>query len=308
MSTGWSTAWSALREAGFTTIEATETAQAGWARHMADCSTLTLHRLANTWYTGANVPGKAQGVMPYTGGVGPYRSICNEVVGRGMLGFRLSGPDVAEQCNDGEIVRLQPDVRLVLGMLAEMNLPQIESLGAQGARDFVTEFNKGRPAGRPGRRGRQRHAAGRRRSAALPPLSAGDAGAAPDRGLFPRRRLGAGRRAVRRSVLPRHVPAQRDDLRQRRLPPCARAPLPGGGRGRLSPRRAGSPNMRPSSAASRGRCWSRAGAPAPTSPPSPASWRATAAVRRSRASSWSARSPTAGSTVRPTPTMRSAIS
>jgi acetyl esterase/lipase len=40
-------------------------------------------------------------------------------------------------------------VRLVLGMLAEMNLPQIESLGSQGARDFLTEFNKGRPAGRP---------------------------------------------------------------------------------------------------------------------------------------------------------------
>ena len=139
----------ALRDAGFTTMEATETAQAGWARHMADCSMVTLHRLANTWYTGANVPGKAQGVMPYTGGVGPYRSICNEIVGRGMLGFKLTGPNVAEQCNDGEVVRLQPDVRLVLGMLAEMNLPQIEQLGAQGARDFLTEFNKGRPAGRP---------------------------------------------------------------------------------------------------------------------------------------------------------------
>ncbi|WKA30003.1 flavin-containing monooxygenase [Bradyrhizobium roseum] len=139
----------AMREAGFTTMEPTEAAQAGWARHMADCAMMTLHRLANTWYTGANVPGKAQGVMPYTGGVGPYRSICNEVVGRGMLGFKLSGPGVAEQCNDGEVVRLQPDVRLVLGMLEQMNLPQIESLGSQGARDFLTEFNKGRPAGRP---------------------------------------------------------------------------------------------------------------------------------------------------------------
>ncbi|QPF83309.1 alpha/beta hydrolase fold domain-containing protein [Bradyrhizobium genosp. L] len=139
----------ALREAGFTTMEATETAQAGWQRHMADCATLTLHRLANTWYTGANVPGKPQVVMPYTGGVGPYRSICNEVVGRGMLGFRLSGPGVAAQCNDGEIVRLQPDVRLVLNLLGEMNLPPLETMGAQGARDFLTEFNKGRPAGRP---------------------------------------------------------------------------------------------------------------------------------------------------------------
>ena len=139
----------ALREAGFTAMEATETAQAGWAQHMADCAALTLHRLANTWYTGANVPGKAQGVMPYTGGVGPYRSICDEVVARGMLGFRLSGSNVAEQCNDGEVVRLQPDVRLVLGLLASLNLPPIETMGAQGARDFVAEFNKGRPFGRP---------------------------------------------------------------------------------------------------------------------------------------------------------------
>ena len=182
----------ATREAGFTTIEATETAQAGWARHMADCSKLTLHRLANTWYTGANVPGKAQGVMPYTGGVGPYRSICNEVVSRGMFGFRLTGPNVSEQCNDGEIVRLQPDVRLVLNMLADMNLPPIESLGAQGARDFVNEFNKGRPAGRPVGRDRRRHAARRRRFASLSSLSACHAGATSDRGLFPWRRLVAG--------------------------------------------------------------------------------------------------------------------
>ena len=139
----------AMRDAGFTSIEATETAQAGWARHMADCSTLTLHRLANTWYTGANVPGKVQGVMPYTGGVGPYRGICNEIVARGMLGFRLTGPGVAEQCNDGEIVRLQPDVRLVLNMLADMKLPPLESFGSKGARDFLAEFNAARPAGRP---------------------------------------------------------------------------------------------------------------------------------------------------------------
>jgi cation diffusion facilitator CzcD-associated flavoprotein CzcO/acetyl esterase/lipase len=139
----------AIRAAGFTTIEPTETAQAGWQRHLADCSMVTLHRLANTWYTGANVPGKPRGVMPYTGGVGPYRGICNEIVDRGMLGFRLTGPRGAEQCNDGEIVRLQPDVRLVLNWLAEMNLPPIESMGAQGARDFVAQFNATRPAGRP---------------------------------------------------------------------------------------------------------------------------------------------------------------
>ena len=139
----------ALREAGFTAIEATEIAQAGWTRHLADCSAFTLHRLANTWYTGANVPGKAQGVMPYTGGVGPYRGICDEVVSRGLLGFKLTAPDGAAQCNDGEIVTLQPDVRLVLNALAELNAPPLESLGAHGARDFANQMNAGRPPGRP---------------------------------------------------------------------------------------------------------------------------------------------------------------
>ena len=139
----------ALRKAGFTTIEAAETAQEGWTRHVADCSTVTLHRLANTWYTGANVPGKAQGVMPYTGGVGPYRGICNEVVSPGMLGFRLTGASVSQQCNDGEVVRLQPDVRLVLNMMADLKVPPIESLGTQGARAFATQLNADRPAGRP---------------------------------------------------------------------------------------------------------------------------------------------------------------
>jgi hypothetical protein len=71
--------------------------------------------------------------MPYTGGVGPYRGICNEVVSRGMLGFSLTGPNVQRQCNDGEIVRLQPDVRLVLNMMADMKMPPIESLGNMAA-------------------------------------------------------------------------------------------------------------------------------------------------------------------------------
>src|SRR5436309_12556993 len=32
----------ALREAGFTAMEATDAAQAGWNRHLADCSMITL--------------------------------------------------------------------------------------------------------------------------------------------------------------------------------------------------------------------------------------------------------------------------
>ncbi len=139
----------ALRAAGFTTIEATDAAQAGWARHLHDCSGLTLHHLAGTWYTGANVAGKVQGVMPYTGGVGLYRGLCNAVVEHGLLGFRLTGPGRPEQCHDGEIARLQPDAQMVLSLLAQAGLPPLESLGADGARGVLALLNQGRPAGRP---------------------------------------------------------------------------------------------------------------------------------------------------------------
>ena len=138
-----------MRSSGFTTIEPTETAQAGWQRHLSDCNQLSLHRLANTWYTGANVEGKPQVVMPYTGGVGSYRQICDEVVETGMLGFRLTGPTRAPQCNDGEIVRVQPDVRLVLKRFSKMNIPPLESLGATGARVLLEQLNQARPPGRP---------------------------------------------------------------------------------------------------------------------------------------------------------------
>lgn len=138
----------ALRDAGFTTIEATQTAQAGWEQHLADCSRMTLHRLANTWYTGANVEGKSQGVMPYTGSVGLYRAICNDVVDHGMLGFRLAGPGKSEQCNDGEIARLQPDVRFLLKRMTDLKLPPVETMGVAGARAFTKTVQSMVPPGR----------------------------------------------------------------------------------------------------------------------------------------------------------------
>ena len=183
----------AMREAGFTTIEATETAQAGWAQHMADCSMLTLHRLANTWYTGANVPGKAQGVMPYTGGVGPYRSICNEVVSRGMLGFKLTGPNVAEAVQRWRDRSPAAGRAAGAGHAGGYEAAADRVAGRPGRARLRHPIQQAAPSRRPaGRRGRRRRTAGRRRSTALSSLSAGDAGAASDRGLFPWRRLGVG--------------------------------------------------------------------------------------------------------------------
>jgi cyclohexanone monooxygenase len=43
--------------------------------------------LADSWYLGANIPGKPRVFMPYAGGVGPYREKCNDVAAKGYEGF-----------------------------------------------------------------------------------------------------------------------------------------------------------------------------------------------------------------------------
>jgi len=78
-----------LREHGYAAIEATEAAQAEWVQHVADVGSLTLFPKANSWYMGANVPGKPRVFLPYIGGVGLYRQKCDEVAGNGYEGFTL---------------------------------------------------------------------------------------------------------------------------------------------------------------------------------------------------------------------------
>ena len=69
-----------MRRSGYTTIEPTDTAEAGWVHHVNDYGDITLLPGANSWYMGANVPGKPRVFLPYVGGVGRYRSTCDEVV------------------------------------------------------------------------------------------------------------------------------------------------------------------------------------------------------------------------------------
>ncbi len=43
----------------------------------------------NSWYLGANIPGKARIFMPYVGGYPKYRERCEQVAANGYEGFRL---------------------------------------------------------------------------------------------------------------------------------------------------------------------------------------------------------------------------
>lgn len=135
-----------LRAENLDRIEPTDLAEAGWVRHNQDCADITLYPRANSWYMGANVPGKPKVFLPYIGGVDAYRRACQEVADKDLLGFRLDGP-AGTRCNDGVIRRVQPDVAMVLDLVASLGLPPMETMSAADARAFSEAIAATMPPG-----------------------------------------------------------------------------------------------------------------------------------------------------------------
>ncbi|WP_337188028.1 NAD(P)/FAD-dependent oxidoreductase [Phenylobacterium sp.] len=83
-----------MRARGVATLEATETAEAAWSAESDAAVAHTLYPKANSWYFGANIPGKPRRFGVYVGGFGAYRERCRQVAERGYEGFRLgAGPN-----------------------------------------------------------------------------------------------------------------------------------------------------------------------------------------------------------------------
>ncbi|GAA1076939.1 flavin-containing monooxygenase [Nocardiopsis composta] len=80
----------ALRDRGAAVIEPTPQAQEAWTAHVGEAAEATLFPRADSWYLGANVPGKPRVFMPYVGGVGPYRELCTQVAEDGYAGFAIA--------------------------------------------------------------------------------------------------------------------------------------------------------------------------------------------------------------------------
>jgi cyclohexanone monooxygenase len=71
-------------------IEATREAETNWVAHVNEVAATTLYPLANSWYMGANVPGKPRVFTPYIGGVPMYREKIESVAANGYEGFALA--------------------------------------------------------------------------------------------------------------------------------------------------------------------------------------------------------------------------
>jgi cyclohexanone monooxygenase len=82
-----------MRERDLDAMEASREAEDRWVAHVNEVAHTTLYPQANSWYMGANIPGKPRIFMPYIGGVGPYRQICNEVAAKDYEGFAMTGAE-----------------------------------------------------------------------------------------------------------------------------------------------------------------------------------------------------------------------
>ena len=82
-----------MRDNGLDAMEAKQDAEDRWVAHVNEVAHTTLYPQANSWYMGANIPGKPQIFMPYIGGVGVYRQICNDVAAKGYEGFVMTAAE-----------------------------------------------------------------------------------------------------------------------------------------------------------------------------------------------------------------------
>ena len=79
-----------MRLNGFTLFNVEQQAEDAWVLHNNDIADSTLYPLANSWYVGANVPGKPRVFMPYVGGFDRYKRACDELAQNGYPGLQLS--------------------------------------------------------------------------------------------------------------------------------------------------------------------------------------------------------------------------
>jgi len=80
-----------MREHGHDWIEANAEAERDWVAHVNEIADRTIYPSCNSWYVGANIPGKPRVFTPYLGFL-PYKERCDSVAEQGYEGFAFGGP------------------------------------------------------------------------------------------------------------------------------------------------------------------------------------------------------------------------
>jgi len=95
-----------LRERSYTCIEAEPEAEQRWVADMLHRAERTLVPLADSWLTGANIPGKPNRPLIDFGSFSNYRRVCERVVSAGYSGFRFGSavPDAGVETGQPSLV------------------------------------------------------------------------------------------------------------------------------------------------------------------------------------------------------------
>jgi cation diffusion facilitator CzcD-associated flavoprotein CzcO len=79
-----------LDATGHVLVEASRAAQTSWTETMAAMADRSVIPLAESWSTGANIPGKPRTVLFYLGSYGAYRKECDQVSQARYVGFEFT--------------------------------------------------------------------------------------------------------------------------------------------------------------------------------------------------------------------------
>ena len=77
-----------MDQKGHRFVEADADAEVAWVAHVNEIASESIYPSCNSWYLGANVPGKPRVFMPHVG-FPSYVEKCEEVVARGYEGFQF---------------------------------------------------------------------------------------------------------------------------------------------------------------------------------------------------------------------------
>ncbi|MFZ2043778.1 MAG: alpha/beta hydrolase fold domain-containing protein [Trebonia sp.] len=120
---------------GYAAVQAKPSAEDAWMAHVTEVAYSTLFPLADSWYVGANIPGKPRVFTSYLGGVGPYRARCDAVAAAGYEGFALDRRLAMSSS-------VHPQAQLILDGMAAAGGPPIWEMTPEQARAMVTANNE----------------------------------------------------------------------------------------------------------------------------------------------------------------------
>ncbi|WP_298216645.1 NAD(P)/FAD-dependent oxidoreductase [Acidocella sp.] len=79
-----------FRDAGITRVEAKADAEEAWRNHCKMVADMTLFPKADSWYMGANIPGKPRELLMYPSGLPAYLQACEDSISKHFAGFEVS--------------------------------------------------------------------------------------------------------------------------------------------------------------------------------------------------------------------------